>query len=155
MDKFTDSLGDAIISERLDCNSSYWKVEIPEEDRDKTKFFRHHDLKRFILVPFGRKYAPATLQLSVDIFLPRVKWQYALVYPEGVITYSKASAEHIQHVKEVFNLGKASGVTLRLSSSFFDEKVSYLGHISLYGQIPVDKKSCNAIKKSLLPTNQT
>jgi hypothetical protein len=41
MDECIDSLGDATIFSKLDCNSGYWQIPVLPEDRDKTSFSSH------------------------------------------------------------------------------------------------------------------
>lgn len=42
MDKFIDSLGDALIFSILDYSSGYWWIEMASEDCKKTAFSSHH-----------------------------------------------------------------------------------------------------------------
>lgn len=48
MHECIDSLGNATILLTLNANSSSWKVEVADEDFDKTIFSSHHGLLRFI-----------------------------------------------------------------------------------------------------------
>ena len=41
MDGCIDSLGDAAIFTKLECNSGYWQIPVAPEDRDKTTFTTH------------------------------------------------------------------------------------------------------------------
>lgn len=59
-DQCVDSLSNATIFSALDANSGYWKMEIAEQDRDKTAYASHHRLFQFTWMPFGQKNAPET-----------------------------------------------------------------------------------------------
>lgn len=76
------------------------------------------------------------------------------MYLEDVIIYSKTVAGHFDHVRELLSLLRTFSVTPRLTKCpFFDTEVSYLGHIIRPGQLLVDNRNFDAIKKALLPTN--
>ena len=156
MDECIDSLGDATVFTTLDCNSGYWQVEVDEPDRDKTTFTSHMGLFRFIRMPFGLKNAPATFQRAVDIVLSRVKWQYALVYLDDVIIYSKTLREHFTHLRTILDLLQEAGVSLKLPKChFFQASVDYLGHVIRPGKLEVSTRTCDAIKRAKPPTTQT
>lgn len=69
MNECIDSFGDATISSTLQDNSSYWKVRVSDENRDKTAFLCHCRLFRFTQMRFGPKNAPETFQRAMDIIL--------------------------------------------------------------------------------------
>lgn len=156
MDECIDSLGEASVFTTLDANSGYWQVEIAPGDRDKTTFTCHEGLYRFIRMPFGLKNAPATFQRAIDIILSKVKWQYALVYLDDVIIYSKSVEDHFAHVRTVLTLLQNAGVSLKLNKcSFFTTAVDYLGHKIRPGKLEVASRTCEAIRYAKPPTNQT
>ena len=156
MDECIDSLGEATVFTTLDANSGYWQVEIAPEDRDKTTFTCHEGLYRVIRMPFGLKNAPATFQRAIDIILSRVKWQYALVYLDDVIIYSKTVEEHFRHVRTVLTLLQSAGISLKLKKcAFFTAAVDYLGHRIKPGKLEVASETCDAIRHAQPPTTQT
>ena len=156
MDECIDSLGEATIFTTLDANSGYWQIEMAPEDRDKTTFTCHEGIYRFTRMPFGLKNAPATFQRAIDIILSRVKWQYALVYLDDVIIYSKSFEEHIVHVRTVLTLLSKAGISLKLKKcEFFRPSVSYLGHTVRPGKLEVASKTCNAVRQAKPPQTQT
>ena len=107
-------------------------------------------------MPFGLKNAPATFQRAIDIILSRVKWQYALVYLDDVIIYSKSFEEHIVHVRTVLTLLSKAGISLKLKKcEFFRPSVSYLGHTVRPGKLEVASKTCNAVRQAKPPQTQT
>jgi hypothetical protein len=44
MDECIDSLEDAAVFTKLDCNSGYWQIPVHPKDRDKTTFTSHYGL---------------------------------------------------------------------------------------------------------------
>ena len=136
MDECIDSLGDAVIFSTLDCNSGYWQIPMAEEERDKTAFISHYDLYRWLRMPFGLKNAPGTFQRAADVILASVKWQFALVYLDDIIIYSKSIEEHYDHLQTVLGLVHKAGISLKIHKcQFFTETVDYLGHTVSPGKL--------------------
>ena len=156
MDECIDSLGDAQLFSTLDANSGYWQIEMAEEDKNKTAFTTHYGLFRYLRMPFGLKNAPATFQRAIDIILSTVKWQFALIYLDDVVVFSRTFDEHMAHLAIVLRLLKDAGITLRLSKChFFKREVDYLGHIVRPGELLVAPKSCEAVAEFEPPRTQT
>lgn len=88
----------------IDENTSYWPVKIAAEDRDKTKFASHHGLFRFIRMPSGLKNVPGTFLRAMDVILSSGKWQFALVYLDDMVLFSRIPDEHIDHVQQILTL---------------------------------------------------
>lgn len=65
-------------------------------------------------MPFGLNNAPETFQCAMDIILASVKWQFALVYLDGVLVFSNSSDENIAQVCLVVTLLRDAGVALKL-----------------------------------------
>ena len=75
IEDYLDSLGDAEIFTRLDCNAGYWQVPVAPEDRDKTTFKSYLRTFRYTRMPFGLRNAPETFQRALDIILSGLRWQ--------------------------------------------------------------------------------
>lgn len=105
MDKCIDSLPDAALLFKTDCNSEYWQTEIPKADGDKTTFSSHHGLFRSTGVPVELKNEPALLQRAVDTLLSRVRWWFSLAHLDDIIAYPTSVTEHLVHVRIVLLLG--------------------------------------------------
>lgn len=101
MGEYFDSPGDATIFSTLDTNSSYWLVQITEEDCQKTEFFSKHSSFGFTQLPLGLRNAPETFRRAMDVLLTKMKWWFALVYLEDILIYSRTPDEYIQHVRQV------------------------------------------------------
>ena len=156
MDECIDSLGDAGIFSTLDANSGYWQVEIHPEDKDKSAFSSHFGLFRFTRMPFGLRNAPATFQRVMDVILSSVRWQFALVYLDDVIIFSRSVEEHFAHVRTVLSLLQKAGVTLRIDKCcFFSATVDYLGHVIHPRRLAVSKRTCDAVSAFKPPKTAT
>ena len=126
MDECIDSLGEAVIFSTLDCNSGYWQIPVAQEDKDKTAFISHYGLYRWLRMPFGLKNAPGTFQRAADIILASVKWQFALVYLDDIIVYSKSIEEHLDHLASVLKLLQRAGLNTQAAEVSFLQRLCRL-----------------------------
>ena len=154
IDDTLDFLHGAKYFSTIDLLSGYWQIEIEEEDKYKTAFtteFGHYEFNR---MPFGLCNAPGTFQRLMESILQPILGEYALVYIDDVIVYSKTIEEHAVHLEEVFKLLAAAGLKIKRSKCLFArEKVNYLGHVVSAKGVAPDKKKIKAIEKFPTPTN--
>jgi Reverse transcriptase (RNA-dependent DNA polymerase) len=156
MDEFIDSLGDAAVFTKLDCNSGYWQIPVHPRDRDKTTFTSNYGLYQFRRLPFGLRNAPATFQRAIDVILSGVKWTTCLVYLDDVIIYSPDRETHLRHVDEALTLLREAGLSLKLAKChIFKDTVDYLGHVIRPGRLGIAEKNTDALKGATLPRTQT
>lgn len=53
---------------------------------------------------FGLNNGPASFQGAISMVLVETEWQFALVYPGGIIAYSNVITEQLGHVCNVLRL---------------------------------------------------
>jgi Reverse transcriptase (RNA-dependent DNA polymerase) len=94
MDECIDSLGDARVFCKIDCNSGYW-IPVSPQDKEKTTFTSHEGLFQFLRMPLGLRNALATFQRFVDITLAGLTWKVCLVYLDDIILYSRSREDHL------------------------------------------------------------
>lgn len=129
MDEYIESLIKTSFLSKTDCNGGSWQFEIPRADRDKTILFSHHGLFGFIRMRLGLRNAQASFRRPVDTIMSRLRRQFALVYLDSIIVYSKFVTEHWVHTHIVLTLLRETGTALKLSMcSLSDGTVPYLGH---------------------------
>lgn len=58
--------------------------------------------------------ASATFQRASDIILSAVMWQYAVVYLEDIVIFSRTPEVHIKHTGMVLLLFRDAGVTIKV-----------------------------------------
>jgi hypothetical protein len=132
MDECIYYLGDAVIFNKLDCNSGYLQIPVLPEDRDKTALTSHYGIYRFLRLPFGLRNAPATIQRTIDILLSGDKWKNCLVCLDDVIVLCKSKKDHLAHVAEALTLLGNSGLSLKLESATSSPKRSTIWDISSF-----------------------
>jgi hypothetical protein len=91
----------------------------------------------------------------MDIVLAGIKWQYALVYLDDIIIYSRTWRDHIQHLEEVFQrLDKANLKCNPEKCELMKTKVKFLGHTISKEGIATNPKKIDAIKNIGTPISK-
>lgn len=92
----------------------------------------------------------------MDVVLSKIKWQYALVYSDDVLLFSRTLRKHIKHAGTFSQLLKSSGVVLNLhKSTAFTNRIYYIGHIIQSGQRDVANHTADNIQKLKTQTTVT
>lgn len=112
------------------CHFKLLQTKIEEPDRDKTTFISHHGLHRFIRMPSSLKDAPGTSQRAMGDIPSAVKGQYALVYLDDTVAFSKTVFNPRSQLPPVLGLLSEARVLFQLKECFFfHDKVVYLHHV--------------------------
>ena len=118
-----------------------------EKDKAKTAFTCFKGLYEFNVLPFGLTAAPPVFQELMNKVLAEAQGQYAVAFLDDIIVFPKTHAEHLQHLKKVFEKLKAAGLKLKLSKCpFCQNRVKYLGHIISENGIEPDPSKVEVIR---------
>ena len=92
----------------------------------------------FLRMPYGLCNAPATFQHLMQNCLGELNLQFALIYLDNVIIYSRTQEDHLTCLQAVLDCFAHHGLKLKpLKCHFFKENITYLGHkISAKGMLP-------------------
>ena len=123
----------------MDLKSGFWQVKMSEESRQYTAFtVGSLGIYEFLRMPYGLCNAPAMFQRLMQNCLGKLNLQYALIYLDDVIVYSKTPEEHLKRLQAVLDRFAMSGLKLKPSKChFFKDSLTYLGHeISAAGMQP-------------------
>jgi len=150
-----DTLKGACWFSVLDLKSSYWQVEIAEEDKHKTAFtvgpLGFFECNR---MPFGLTNAPATFQRLMEHCMGDLYLTYCLIYLDDIIVYSKTYEEHLERLEAVFGRLKEAGLKLKASKcKLFQHSIKYLGHVVSEQGVSTDPDKLEAVKAWPIPTN--
>jgi hypothetical protein len=130
VDELLDELWGARFVTKINLRSDYHQVQMYLDDIKKTTFRTHQGHFEFTIMPFRLANASATFQsLMNDIFKAFIH-RFVLVFFDDILIYSSTWAEHLQHVKMVFDQLRQHRIYVKRSKcSFGGETVSYLSHI--------------------------
>jgi hypothetical protein len=101
---------------------------------------------------FGLTNAPSTFQaLMNDILKPFIQ-KFTLVFFDDILIYSSSWTEHLQHVKQVFQLLWDNNLVLMKSKcSFGKSAVTYLGHIVFAQGVAMDPSKVDVVESWPIP----
>jgi hypothetical protein len=141
VDELLDELRGAQFFTKLDLRSGYHQVHMHPEDIDKTTFCTHHGHYEFLVMP------PSTFQaLMNDVLKPFIR-KFVLVFFDDILIYSSSWAEHLQHMRQVFQLLREQKLALNSTKcSFGETQVGYLGHIISDKGVAMDPAKIEAVE---------
>lgn len=103
-DRSVDPLKYGVVFSALGTNPSHWKVEVEDAGSWKTAFTSHHELYRFVSMPFDVKNVVGKFKRVMDVVLPTVEGRCAPVYLAEIVISLNFSKDHIWHLYKVLIL---------------------------------------------------
>ena len=143
-----ESLAGSRIYSTLDLTSGYWQVEMAEECKPYTAFtVGPLGFYQCETMPFGATNASATFQRLMEDCLGDLNMNWCIVYLDDVIVYSQSPEEHLERLEAVFQKLSAYGLKLKPSKcTFFQEKITYLGHLITAEGVATDPTKVEVVK---------
>ena len=123
----------------MDLKSRFWQVKMSEESCQYMAFtVGSMGMYQFLRMHYGLCNAPAMFQHLMQNCLRELNLQFALIYLDDVIVYSRTQEDHLTCLQVVLDQFARHGLKLKLSKChFFKENITYLGHkISAKGMLP-------------------
>ena len=148
-----DALHGSCIFSTLDLKSSYWQVEIEENDKHKTAF-RVGNLGFFECnrMPFGLTNAPATFQRLIETCMGDLHLNSCLLYLDDIVVFSRSFEEHLTRLEAVFQRLHQAGLKLKTSKChFFKQSIKYLGHIISAKGVHTDPDKISTVRDWPVP----
>ncbi|KAL0539326.1 hypothetical protein IC582_023531 [Cucumis melo] len=104
-------------------------------------------------MPFGLTNAPATFcTLMNKLFQPFLD-RFVVVYLDDIVVYSQTLEEHVQHLRQVFQVFRDNELYIKLEKcSFAKQEVEFLGHWIKEGKLMMDNAKVRAILEWKAPT---
>ncbi|CDH56333.1 retrotransposon ty3-gypsy subclass [Lichtheimia corymbifera JMRC:FSU:9682] len=154
IDECLEQLGGAKYFSSIDLKSGYHQVRIRDEDIPKTAFNTRYGSYEFLVLPFGLTNAPPTFQRLMNSVLGDCLDQFALVYLDDILIFSKTKEDHVKHVRHVLDrLRDAKLVANRKKCEFFKTELEFVGYLVSGAGILPSAAKVKAIQEWPKPTN--
>ncbi|KAJ8006767.1 hypothetical protein DPEC_G00110630 [Dallia pectoralis] len=138
----------------LDLASGYHQVVMAEKDRQKTAFCTPFGLYEYNQMPFGLCNAPGTFQRLMERILGDERFQSLLLYLDHVVVFSSSFKQYLICLQLVLSGFRKYGLKVKWSkSSFFQQQVSYLGHVISAEGVATDPEKIRAVAEWRRPGN--
>lgn len=149
-----DKLSKAKFFSTLDLTSGYWHVALHPKDTEKTAFATTFGLFEWLRLPFGLKNAPAIFNRTIRRILDKYKVNFACHYFDDIIIFSESKAQHLEHLKRIFEICVKENIKLKLSKcKFMKQQINFLGYCVQEGTISPDNVNVEKIKNLQPPNN--
>lgn len=154
IDDLLDRLQGASVFSSLDLQSGYHQIRIASEDVSKTACSTPLGLFEFCVLPFGSTNAPAAFQGEMHRVFKGL--DFALVYLDDILVFSKSELEHEQHLCGVLELLRTEKLYAKMSKcSFCASSVEFLDHVVSSDGVHVDPNKIGVVAKWPLPKSPT
>jgi hypothetical protein len=154
IDELLDELAGSQWFTSLDLRAGYHQIRMDENDIPKTAFQTHHGHFEYKVMPYGLTGAPATFQgVMNEVLAPSLR-KFVLVFIDDILIYSKTLKEHVEHVRQVFQLLQTNQLRVKKSKCAFARKeLSYLGHVISGAGVSTDPQKIAPIVKWEAPVD--
>lgn len=148
IDEFFGEIAGAKLFTKLDLNSGFHQIRMTLADEHKTAFKTHHSHFQFRVMPFGFTNAPATFQCLMNSIFAPFMIKFVLVLMDDILIYSKSLAEHVDHLKLVFQVLLDNKLFIKFSKcAFAQHQIEYLGHVISDKGVATDPSKTTAIEQ--------
>lgn len=154
IDDILDSLGKAKYFTILDLYSGFHQIKLDKNSRECTAFSTDKGIYQWCVLPFGLNISPNAFCRMMQIAFSGLGPDKCFIYMDDIIVIGRTEAEHMQNLREVFEVCRQRQLKLNPEKvNFFRPEVTFLGHkCTKDGLLPDDSK-IECIKKYPKPTN--
>ena len=137
----------------LDLTATFWHIKLALESRRYTGFRHNGFTYQFKVVAFGLKISSAALKRATEIIV-RGMPDALIDFVDDWLCVSANFGEHLQHLRQLFNLIRESGIAVNFDkANFCKAEMRFLGHMLSTKRISPDPEKVTAIKIFPRPRN--
>jgi len=138
----------------LDLFSGYHQIPMNKNDVEKTAFTTKFGNYNFLVMPFGLTNAPASFQREMNRILLPLIGECLFVCIDDIVVCSKSIKDHIEHLKQVFEIFSKYNLYINLQKcQFFKTEVEVLGHVLTPEGLKTSPSKVQSIALWSRPTN--
>ena len=119
IDQLVDSTAGHKLLTFMDAFFGYNHIQMAEEDQEKIAFITSQGLYCYQFMPFGLKNAGATYQRLVNQMFKKQIGRNVEVYVDDMLIKSKEEEDHLDDLKEMFNMLRQYSMKLNPSKCVF------------------------------------
>jgi len=129
-------------------------MRIRDSDIPKTAFSTPLGHFEYLVLPMGVANGPSAFQAMMDHIFEPQKNTFLTLYLDDILIFSNTHAEHIAHLRMVFDLLRKHQFHCRQTKCSFEQpELKYLGHIVGSGVLRMDPAKVAVIKDWPTPTS--
>ena len=103
-------------------------------------------------MPFGLTNALATFQRLMAAPFAGKQWSFVFVYLDDLLIVSRSIAQHVEHLRKVFQRFEEANLKLKLQKyKFAQQRIEYLGHTQTADGVCPNDRKVQAVKEFLRP----
>ena len=139
----------------LNAYQGYHQIVLAAEDQEKTTFISPDANFHYTVMPFGLKNAGTTYQRMMTRMFRDKIGRTMEVYIDGMVAKSKREVQHIDDLKEVFEMLRQQKLRLNADKCAFEVGASkFLGYMITNRGIEVNPDQIEAVKRLKPPSNR-
>ena len=152
MEKILQQVSGSEMFSLLDGFFGYNQVLVSKIDQLKTTFRTPWGTYAYRKMPFGLINARATFQRATDIAFRGLIGQFVIIYLDDITVFSKNRADHLTHLRRVFEHCRKYGISLNPKKSIFAvTEGKLLGFVVSKQGINIDPEHTQAISQISMP----
>jgi hypothetical protein len=98
IDDLFDQLQGVCVFSKIDIQSGYHQLKIPECDRPKSAFNLRYGLYEYTMISFGLTNAPAYFMYLMNKLFMEYLDKFVVVFIDDILVYSRDKQEHEEHL---------------------------------------------------------
>jgi hypothetical protein len=154
IEELLDELNGAAYFTTLDLQAGFHQIQMKSGEEFKTAFQTHFGHFEFRVMSFGLTRVPGTFQDAMNTTLKPCLRKFVLVFFDDILIYSATLADHLVHLRTVFELLEQDQWRLKLSKcSFAQTQIAYLGHVISSSGVGTDPAKLDAIARWPTPVS--